>query len=244
MSQLTFDEAKQRLVQKVDVRLQNAHERRSLLLVTIIAVPFALGFAYFARSSRDVPLWPFVPVIILYLLWNLGIYLGHRPISLTEYEALSADEKERRVLYDSMWWRLFQTGTGGFIVLGFLWGTIEASLHYGVTWLPALLIILFLVFLICILYYRKRIAIVYAEGFHTHKRLNRFISIVVGIFATAPILIGISNMMRVQMGQENMVKVILPLWMFLMMAFVMTISIMTLLASVMSYVQYEAWKNS
>lgn len=244
MSQLTFDEAKQRLVQRVDVRLLNPRERHSLLLVAMIAVPFVLGFAYFARSSREAPLWPFVPVIILYLLWNLGIYLGHRPISLTEYEDLSADEKERRVLYDSMWWRLFQTGLGGFIVLGFLWGTIEASLHYDVIWLPTLLIILFLVFLICILYYRKRIAIVYAEGFHTHKRLNRVISMVVGIFATAPILIGISNMMRVQMGQENMVKVILPLWIFLMMAFVMTISIMTLLAAAMSYVQYDAWKNS
>ncbi|MCL4267100.1 MAG: hypothetical protein KJ069_28230 [Anaerolineae bacterium] len=99
MSQLTFDEAKQRLVQRVDARLQNAHERRSLLLVAIIAAPFALGFTYFARSSREAPLWPFIPIIILYLLWNLGIYLGHRPISLTEYEALSAEEKERRVLH-------------------------------------------------------------------------------------------------------------------------------------------------
>jgi len=244
MSQLTFDEAKQRLVQNVDDRLLNPRERHSLLLMTMIAVPFVLSFAYFARRSREASLWPFVPVIILYLLWNLGIYLGHRPILFTEYEGLSADEKERRVLYDSMWWRLFQTGLGGFIVLGFLWGTIEASLHYDVIWLPTLLIILFLVFLICILYYRKRIAIVYAEGFHTHKRLNRVISIVVGIFATAPILIGISNMMRVQMGQENMVKALLPLLIFLLMIFVMTISIMTLLAFMMSYVQYDAWKNS
>jgi hypothetical protein len=244
MSQLTFDEAKQRLVQKVDVRFQTAHERRSLFLVAIIIMPMALGPAYFPRYSREAPMWPFIPLIILYLLWNLGIYLRYRPISFTEYKALSTEEKERRVLYDSMWMRLFQTGIGGFIVIGFLWGTIEASLYYEVIWLPTLLIILFLVFLICILYYRKRIAIVYAEGFHTHKRLNRVISIVVGIFATAPILIGISNMMRVQMGQENMVKVILPLWIFLMLAFVMTISIMTLLAVTMSYVQYDVWKNS
>lgn len=244
MSQNSFDEVKQRLVQNVDVRLSDPHGRRSLFLIAMLAVLFALGPAYFPRSSRDVPMWPFMLIVILWLVWNLGIYLGHRPISLTEFEALPAEEKERRVLYDSMWWRLFQTGLGGFIVLGFLWGTIEASLYYDVIWLPTLLIFFYLVFLICIVYYHKKIATVYVEGFHTHKHLVRLIGIVFGIFAVAPILIGISNMLRVQMGQEAMVKVLLPVLIVLMLTLVIVVSIMSLLAFTMSYVQYIAWKQS
>lgn len=240
--ELEFDEVRHKLAQNLDTRFFYPTDRRSLLLVSLLAIPLALGFAYFASRYRNASPWPFTVMIGLYLLWILFIRFGYQPIQPSIYENLSAHEKEKRTFYNSMWLRLLQSGIGFYLVTGLLWGVLEASLYWDSTWLPFFIMTLFLILVLGIILARKRILALYVEGFHTHKQVKLIVGIIFAVIGSTQILIGVSQMMRVQIGQENTVQLLLPLVMMVMMLFIVTISIMTFIASAMFYEQYKVWK--
>jgi len=156
-------------------------------LSPIFISPFVLLMAFGARHAREGSLLPVFVVMVCGQIIGLLFLIGHRPISQADYDALTPEEQQCHLLYDSFWDGLTRSGFGLYATVSLIWGVVEISISQGQPTMGLMLVGLDIGLVIVLLVKQRWFTLVLVEGLKKHKMAGQ---IWAGLLGLAFVIMG------------------------------------------------------
>lgn len=243
MPYLTYTHIQQQLSTKYirRVPLFNKEKLKDALMALLLPPPVL--FIVFLSRVGTASLQPVFGAVVIAVVWYLFFMVGHRSISEKRFTTkLTTDEQQQRLRYDSMWYYLLRSGYGFYCTICWIWGIVEFGIAKKQVEVALLLLVVDLVAAVILVINRRWLVLIMLEEYRKHRKVGALVSIVLGLFATAPILSGVANMLRVTTTPESRDILVVP-FMVLLNLFSLSFFVLALLGTLITIAHYQNWKS-
>ncbi len=217
-------------------------EKTSRIFAGYLALLLFSAFVFMGRQLSEKSLWPLLLLILGGCFWGMYISISHKSIPEKVFFNLSTQERDSRIVYDSMWTRTYQAGIG-FLVSGLLiWGMIEIGLSQNLFSTLKILVAVYIIFILFCIVRVQSLTKLAVEGPRKHKWLAVIFASFFIFVSVIQALPGLTNVVRVQSGQSALEIFILPL-MTALTIFASFIFLISQFAANIAKVQYVEWKK-
>jgi MFS family permease len=218
--------------------------KKQLLIWGGLVGPLFLSFLpAMVRYTRDLPMVPIWIFIGLGLSWQLIFYWGHQVTSFKKFKKLPEDEKQVRLVYDSLWHDLMRSGFGLYTFFALIWLLTEFSLGEGQLVILGVFLFSCTTFIVFCVIRREWIVVIAIDGLQKHRRVGKTISVVMSLIAVLPLLSGITRMMQATMGYQAASEALMPVFFSVGTILALAVFLMSFLGVLITIAHHHRWRH-